>query len=89
MESQKRFLQLSSVTLLVGIQNPLSVLHDLDFYPHLVNHLPVSMLIGSSDGVVAKLLACGARGSWYNSRSCCYGFRDWVSPASKLRYRYD
>ena len=42
--------------------------------------------IGSSGGVVVKLLACGARGSGFNSRSCRYNFRDWLSPASKSRY---
>ena len=41
---------------------------------------------GSSGGVVLKLLACGARSPGFDSRSCHYDFRDWLSPASKLRY---
>ena len=40
----------------------------------------------SSGGVVVKLLACGARGPEFNSRSCHYNFRDWLSPASKSGY---
>ena len=31
-------------------------------------------------------LACGARGPGFDSRSCRYDFRDWLSPASKSRY---
>ena len=33
--------------------------------------------------MVVKLLACGARGMAFDSRFCCYNFRDWLSPASK------
>ena len=40
----------------------------------------------SSGGVVVKLLACGARGPGFNSRSRRYDFRDWLSPASKSQY---
>ena len=42
--------------------------------------------IRSSDDVVVKLLACGARGPGFDSRSRCYDFRNWLSPASKSRY---
>ena len=41
---------------------------------------------GSSGGVVVKLLACGVRGPGFDSRSRRYGFRDWLSPASKSLY---
>ena len=34
------------------------------------------LIIRSSGSVVAKLLACGARGSGFESRFCRYGFRD-------------
>ena len=40
----------------------------------------------SNGGVVVKLLACGARGPGFDSRSRCYDFRDWLSPASNTRY---
>ena len=40
----------------------------------------------SSDGAVAKLLACGANGLAFDSRFSCYDFRDWLSPASKSQY---
>ena len=40
----------------------------------------------SSGGVVVKLLAWGANGPGINSRSRRFDFRDWSSPASKLRY---
>ena len=42
--------------------------------------------LGSSGGVVVKLLACGARVPGFDSWSCRYNFRDWLSPASKSRY---
>ena len=32
---------------------------------------------------MVKLLACGARGPGFDSRSRRYDFRDWFSPASK------
>ena len=35
---------------------------------------------------VVKLLACGARGPGFESRSRHLDFRDWFSPASKSRY---
>ena len=38
---------------------------------------------GSSGGVVVKLLACGARGTRFDSRSRRYDFRAWLSPTSK------
>ena len=37
-------------------------------------------------GVVVKLLACGARGPGFVSRSPRYDFRDWLSPASMSRH---
>ena len=40
----------------------------------------------SSGGVVVKLLACGARGQGFDSRSRRYDFGDWLSPASKSQY---
>ena len=40
----------------------------------------------SSGGVVVKLLDCGARGPRLDSWSRRYDFRDWLSPASQLRY---
>ena len=40
---------------------------------------------GISGGVVVKLLACGARGTGFDSRTLRYNFRDWLSPASKVR----
>ena len=43
-------------------------------------------LVGSSGGVVVKLLACGARGMGFHSQSRRYDFRDWLSPTSKSRY---
>ena len=43
-------------------------------------------LIGSSCGVVFKLLTCRARGPGFNSRSHRYNFRDWLSPTSNSRY---
>ena len=41
--------------------------------------------MGSSYGVVVKLLAYGARGPGFDSKCRHYDFRDWllVSPASK------
>ena len=43
-------------------------------------------LFGRSGGVVAKLLAYGARGPGFDSRSRrYYDFRDWLSPAFKSR----
>ena len=36
--------------------------------------------------VVVKLFICGARGPGFDFRSCHKDFRDWLSPASKLRY---
>ena len=44
------------------------------------------MTKGSSGGVVVKLLACGARGPGFNSRSRRYDLRYWLSPAFKSRY---
>ena len=38
---------------------------------------------GSSGCVVVKLLACGARGTGFDSRSRRYNFRDWLFHASK------
>ena len=43
------------------------------------------VIVGSSNGVVIKLLACWARVLGFDSRSHPYDFRDWLSPASKLR----
>ena len=43
----------------------------------------------SSSAVVVKLLACGARNPGFDSRSHRYDFRDWLSPASKLRYGWN
>ena len=43
----------------------------------------------SSGGVVVKLLACGARGLGFDSRSRRYDFRDWLSPAFKSRYGWN
>ena len=43
----------------------------------------------SSSGVVDKLLACGARGPGFESRSRRYDFRDWLSPASKSQYGWN
>ena len=40
----------------------------------------------SSDGVVAKLSACGARGVGFGSQSRRYNIRDWLSPACKSQY---
>ena len=37
---------------------------------------------GSGDGRVVKLLACGAKGPGFDSRSRRLKFRDWLSPAS-------
>ena len=48
-----------------------------------LNICAVIVLLGSSGGVVVKLLACGARGPGFDSRSRRYNFRDWLSPASK------
>ena len=42
--------------------------------------------VGSSGGEVVKLLACGGRDLGFDSRYRRYDFRDWLSPASKLRY---
>ena len=42
--------------------------------------------LGSSCGVVVKLLACGARGPGFDSWSRPYDFKDWLSPATKSRY---
>ena len=41
------------------------------------------LFICSSGCVVVTLLACGARGPGFDSRSRRYDFRDWLSPASK------
>ena len=48
----------------------------------------VGLLIvaGSGGGRVVKLLACGARGPGFDSPPRHLNFRDWLSPASKLRY---
>ena len=43
-------------------------------------------IFGNSGGLVVKLLACGARGPGFDSRSRRYDFRDWLSPASNSRY---
>ena len=43
----------------------------------------------SSGDVVVKLLACGARGPEFDSRSRRLDFRDWLSPASKSRYGWN
>ena len=43
----------------------------------------------SGGGRVVKLLACGARGPGFDSQSCHLNFRDWLSPASKLRYGWN
>ena len=58
----------------------------------LINDIPIEsyiriqrVAVGSSGGVVVKLLACGARGAGFNSWSRSYDFRDWLSPASKSR----
>ena len=45
--------------------------------------------IGSSGGVVVKLLACGAIGPGFNSLSPRYNFRDWLSPTSKSQYGWN
>ena len=42
--------------------------------------------LGSGSGQVIKLLACGASGPGFNSRSRHLNFRDWISPASTSRY---
>ena len=42
----------------------------------------------SSGGVVVKLLACGARGPGFHSRSHRYDFTKWSFPASKSRYSW-
>ena len=39
--------------------------------------------------VVVKLLACGARGLGFESRSRRYDFRDWLSPDSKPWYDWN
>ena len=44
--------------------------------------------VGSSGGVVDKLLACRARGPGLDSRSCRYYFRDWLLPALKQKQKY-
>ena len=41
---------------------------------------------GSSGCVVVNLLACGAGGTGFDSRSRRYDFRDWLSHASKSWY---
>ena len=41
---------------------------------------------GNNGGVVGKLLAWGARGPGFDSRSRRYDFRNFLSPASKTRY---
>ena len=45
-----------------------------------------AQIFGSSGGVVVKLLACGAGGPGFDSRSRRNDFRDWLSPASNSRY---
>ena len=45
----------------------------------------VTSPLGSGSGQVVKLLACGARGPGFDSRSRHLNFRDWLSPASKSR----
>ena len=47
------------------------------------------VIVGSTNGVVVKLLACWARGPGFDSRSHPYDFRDWLSPASKSRYSWN
>ena len=44
---------------------------------------------GICDGVVVKLLVCGASGSGFNSLSPLYDFKDWLSPAFKLQCGLD
>ena len=44
---------------------------------------------GSSGGVVVKLLAWGANGPMFDSRSRRYYFRDWLSPAFKSRHGWN
>ena len=49
-----------------------------------MSFLALTKGIGSRDGRVVKLLACGARGS---IRGLDTGiFRDWLSPAAESRY---
>ena len=43
----------------------------------------------SGDGVVVDLLACGASGPEFDSRSRRYDFRYWLSPASKSWYGWN
>ena len=59
----------------------LNVTLDLDTFSHNCR----TEQFRSSGGVVVKLLACGARGPGFDSRSSRYDFRDWLSPASKSR----
>ena len=73
-------------------------IHSFELYLHpSKNHYCYSMnnkslkisLTRISVGVVVKLLARGARGPGFDSWSSRYGFSDWLSPASKLRYGLD
>ena len=43
----------------------------------------LSCNIGTSSGILKKLLAFGARGLWFKSGSLHSNFRDWVFLASK------
>ena len=51
----------------------------------LLNHHN-SRKLGSGGGRVVKLLVCEARGPGFDSWSRHLNFRDWLSPASKLRH---
>ena len=42
----------------------------------------LNIVVRSSGGVMVKILACRARGPGFNSRSRCYNFSGWLSPAS-------
>ena len=64
-------------------QNPTNVF-DYSLKIYISRHcFDLHHAVGSSGGVVVKLLACGARGPGFDSRSCHYDFRDWLSPAFK------
>ena len=44
----------------------------------------LSNVEGSGDGVVVKILACGARGTGSESGSRYYDFKNWVSSYKSL-----
>ena len=57
-------------------------------WPRLAEAFSTSPLNGFKEQrwLIVKLLACGARGRGFNSRSHPYDFRDWLSPVSKWQY---